>query len=369
MGSGSHNTLATNRASLFPLPDSRFSKALLVSLVLFTGLVSPPLFAQDVQGALDVASVKKGFYSFFSLNLGGSLLVFPVDPSALSYDQSPLLPSPHFGLGIPFAFPGTTTLSFELSYDGYFTNYLVPDSLAPQRPFPASIEHRSSFVLGNMVGVNLQGKSEIAHFVSLRYSAGLVFDLRYITLAFDLNEIDLGDAEPDTELTKEYFWSDNRFVFPTAALGVDFKMWPHLSLGLEGRVWFPLYTWLNDEEDLYALEGWRFGIAFRLTFLNDTPDSKIRRELEKIKAFYKTERNDYAFILYHLTNNPFMRGGASSSSLAEEIAKTYKRSRVFPAERKSITNTTIVNMFSELDEVLPWSYAPMADLISKKGSK
>jgi hypothetical protein len=324
---------------------------------------------RSAQDAIEAAGIKKGFYSFFSLNLGASLLIFPADPTALSYDQTPVLPSPHLGLGIPFLFPGATTLSFELSYDGYFTNYLVPDKPAPQRPFPASIEHRSSFVFGNILSLNFQGKTEITHFVSFRYTAGIAFDLRFVTLAFDLNESDLGDAEPDTALTKEYFWSDGRFIFPTLAVGADFKAWPHISLGIEGRVWLPLYTWINNEENLYALEGWRFGVAFRLTFLNETPDSKIREELETIKAFYKTERGDYAFILHYLENNPFMLGGTSPSALAEEIAKTYKRSRVFSAERKSITNTTIADMFSELNESLPWSYEPMADLITKKGKK
>ena len=86
-----------------------------------------PLGAQAGEGS----QVRRGFFSFFSVNTGLSVLYFPADERDLTYDLSPILASPHLGLGIPFLFAGTSVLSFELSYDGYFTNYLVPPPSGP----------------------------------------------------------------------------------------------------------------------------------------------------------------------------------------------------------------------------------------------
>jgi hypothetical protein len=36
-------------------------------------------------------------------------------------------------------------------------------------------------------------------------------------------------------------------------------------VGLDGRVWFPLYR-LWTAEDLSPMEGWRFGVGFTASF-------------------------------------------------------------------------------------------------------
>jgi hypothetical protein len=303
----------------------------------------------------------KGFFSYFSLSFGMSVLFFP-ESDNLNSDPMPILPSPHLSLGFPFAILGTTALSVETSLDVYMTHYAYSTSL--QRPVPAAIENRSSLVIGPMTGFQLQGKTGIGPILFVRYFLGLNFDLRIILIAEDLNENDLEKASNHTQLTSEYFWSKGRWFFPFAGAGIDFKTSPGLSFGLDGRVWFPVYK-SQTNEDLPGLDGWRFGVGFRVTFLNETPDKIISRDIDRIKKEYAVEENDYAFILYHLNKNPPLRG-IEPARLAEDIAKTYKHSGLYKEERAGITSEKITGMFTDVPAIdKDFSYDAMANMIRK----
>ena len=316
----------------------------------------------DVPETAGIEAVPKGFFSYFSFSLGTTVLFFP-ESDALKSDPMPVLPSPHIALGFPFAFPGNTVFSAELSLDLYWTHYTYNSVL--QRPVPAAIENRSSLVIGPVVGLQVQGKTEIVPVVVLRYLLGLAFDLRIVLIAEDLNESDLSKASSDTELTNDYFRDEGRWFFPFAGAGIDFKLSPGLSFGLSGRVWVPFYRWQTDE-GLSGLDGWRFGADFRITFLPETPDKVIKRDIGKIKKKYAVERNDYAFVLYHLSKNPPLYG-IEPSRLADEIVKTYKHSGLYREDRAGISSGLIVDMFTDIPAIdKDYRYDPMGNVIRRR---
>jgi hypothetical protein len=318
--------------------------------------------SETVPETSGIEAVSKGFFSFFSLSLGTVVLFFP-ESDELRSDPMPVVPSPHIALGFPFAFPGNTTLSVETTLDLYWTHYAY--STALQRPVPAAIENRSSLVIGPVLGAQLQGKTGIGPVVFARYFLGVAFDLRIVLIAEDLNDADLAKASNDTELTNDYFWNGGRWFFPFAGAGVDFKVSPRLSFGVAGRAWLPLYRWLTGE-DSSGFDGWRFGVDFRVTFLNETSDKTIRRDIDKIKKKYAVERNDYAFVLYHLSKNPPLYG-IEPSRLADEIAKTYTHSGLYRKDRAGISSGRIIDMFTDVPAVAEdYSYDPMGNVIRRK---
>jgi hypothetical protein len=329
-------------------------------------LAHSPLAAQEEPPAgepsPETETVPKGFFSYFSLSLGTAILFFP-ESDELKSDPMPILPSPHIALGFPFLFFGGTAISAEASLDIYMTHYAYNEVL--QRPVPAAIENRSSFVIGPMFGLQFQGKTGIGPMIFARYFFGITFDLRIILIAEDLNESDLAKASNHTELTNEYFWSEARWIFPSAGVGIDFKISPRLSFGVDGRVWVPLYRWLTNE-DLSGLDGWRFGVGFRVTFLNEPPDKTISRDIDRIKKKYAVDQNDYAFILYHLGKNPPIHG-IEPSRLADEIAKAYRHSGLYREERAGISSGKIIDMFTDVPAIeQDYSYDPMGNAIRKK---
>jgi hypothetical protein len=275
----------------------------------------------------------------------------------------PVLPSPHLALGFPFMFLGNTVLSLEASLDVYMTHYMYNYTLL--RPVPAAIENRSSLVIGPMVGLHFQGKTVIGPTVFVRYFLGMAFDLRIVLIAEDLNESDLALASANTERTKEYFWDKARWIFPTAGIGVDLKIAPTFSFGIDGRVWMPLGKSASGE-NRSGFDDWRFGLGFHITFLNETPDKVISRDIDRIKKKYAVEENDYAFILYHLSKNPPFYG-IDPVRLADVIEKTYRHSGLYTEERAGISSGKIIDMFTDVPSVgNDYSYDPMGNVIKKK---
>jgi hypothetical protein len=310
----------------------------------------------------EIETVPKGFFSFFSLSLGTSVLFFP-ESDALRSDPMPILPSPHLALGFPFAFPGSTEISLEASLDVYMTHYTYHSAL--QRPVPAAIENRSSFVIGPMAGLHFQGKTAIGPVVLARYFLGMAFDLRIVLIAEDLNEQDFAIASNNTTLTKEYFESENRWIFPTAGIGLDFKTAPTFSFGIDGRVWAPLNK-LFSGGNWSGFDDWRFGIGFQVTFMHETPDKVMKRDIGLIKKKYAVEANDYAFVLYHLSKNPPFHG-IEPARLADEIAKAYRHSGLYAEARAGLSAGKIINMFADIPLVgNDYSYEPTGDVIRKK---
>jgi hypothetical protein len=88
--------------------------------------------------------------------------------------------------------------------------------------------------------------------------------MRIVLLAPDLGPDDKDDASGQTGSVRDYFWSQGRWFMPVLGVGVDFTLTPRFKLGIDFRTWVPIYRlWTN--EDLPAIEGWRFGPGLRLT--------------------------------------------------------------------------------------------------------
>jgi hypothetical protein len=149
----------------------------------------------------------------------------------------------------------------------YFTNYRYSYKL--DRAVPAAIENRSAFVFGFFTGLQALARFPLNDIVSIRAYGGPAMDLRVVTLAADLHPDDFTDnpetdAKTQTDSVREYFWGDGRWFMPVLGGGADFSLNERFLLGIDMRVWFPIYR-LWTGEDLPGIEGWRFGIGLRVT--------------------------------------------------------------------------------------------------------
>ncbi|MDR0312733.1 MAG: hypothetical protein LBI14_03975 [Treponema sp.] len=198
----------------------------------------------------------------------GSVLFFPEANGNLS-DPMPILPSLGAGLGLPIF----NHFRLEISLDMYFAIYGYDDGL--NRAVPMAWENRSAFVWGSVLGAQgvyfhdfypgfLEGRA-----MTLRVFGGLAADLRIVLLAPDLKPAvnpNLAEIKQEVSAVAKYFWSKGRWLLPVFGSGLDFELNTKFRLGLDLRVWFPLYKlWTN--ENLPGIEGWRFGIGARITFL------------------------------------------------------------------------------------------------------
>lgn len=219
----------------------RFSVVLFLFLALFVINGAGPL------GALD-----------WSVN--GSLFLIPED-NGLEGDPMPILPT----AGVVAEFPLPYNLYLGSSYDLYTTYYGYSANL--ERPIPVAIENRSTRVFGNLL--SLYGSYHMSIPVAepnvrLRFSAGLTLDARLCLIADGLEGSDLEDASRQTEEVASYFWSNGRWFFPMTGFGIDFVRVDKVLLGLDGRVWYPLYrVWSGDSAP--AVEGWRFAFGLRFS--------------------------------------------------------------------------------------------------------
>jgi hypothetical protein len=198
-----------------------------------------------------------GWFRGVSWSIHGTVLFFPED-NGLSSDPMPILPS----LGAAAAFPLLGPLEAEVTLDFYGTHYGYSYELG--RAVPYAIENRSSLVIGSVLGIQALGRFFITPNVVFRVYAGPAADLRICLIAEDLEGDDREDASKQTKDIAKYFWGQGRWLLPTAGVGMDFGITPKAMLGLDIRVWFPLYkTWSG--ESLPGIEGWRFGAGFKLT--------------------------------------------------------------------------------------------------------
>ncbi|MDR1318295.1 MAG: hypothetical protein LBJ90_01605 [Treponema sp.] len=203
-----------------------------------------------------------GFWDRFSWSLAGSVLFFPED-NGNEGDPMPVLPS--FGGAAAFRIWGP--VSIELTEDLYFTNYRYSQKL--DRAVPAAIENRSAFVFGFFTGLQALVHFPLNDIVSFRAYGGPAADFRAITLAADLHPDDFtgnpeSDAGMQTDSVREYFWDRGRWFMPVLGGGADFSLNEKFLLGIDARIWFPVYRLWTDE-DLPGIEGWRFGIGLRVT--------------------------------------------------------------------------------------------------------
>ncbi|MCL2879912.1 MAG: hypothetical protein FWF29_06690 [Treponema sp.] len=217
--------------------------------IFLTALISTPLAADSFSDHL-----------IWSIN--GSILYFP-EHNGNAGDPAPVLPS----LGATLAFRQSNLLRLELTEDLYFTNYAYNYSL--NRAVPAAIENRSAFVFGFVTGLQIQGCFPLGKAMDFRLYGGPAADFRVVALALNLHPDDFSgdpnsDAQIQTNSIRDYFWGKGRWFLPVAGAGMDFIITDNFLLGFDMRVWFPFYR-LYTGENLPTMEGWRFGIGFRIS--------------------------------------------------------------------------------------------------------
>ncbi len=188
----------------------------------------------------------------------GGMLFLPED-NGLESDPSPVLFSPGAAARLSFF----DYLGLEISLDFYGTYYAYSYTL--DRAVPAAIENRSAFVFGSILGIQAVYIYKPLDFWTIRAYAGPGFDFRISLTAGGLEGADKEDAASQTRDISSYFWGKGRWLYPVAGVGMDFAATSNLLLGFDFRTWFPMYK-LWSGEDLPAIEGWKFGLDFTVTF-------------------------------------------------------------------------------------------------------
>jgi hypothetical protein len=205
------------------------------------------------------------FLKNISWSFRGSILILPED-NGMESDPTPILPvfgfSAAFPLPLTIPFPFANSFSLETSLDLYYTNYGYSDGL--QRAVPLAIENRWTQVLGFVLGIHFLSNIPINSLLNVRVSGGFAADLRLCLIAADLNDFEMDQASKQTEAVTGYFWGQGRWFLPVLGSGLDFTLNEKFLLGLDLRVWFPVYRIWTDENAPF-IEGWRFGAGFRLT--------------------------------------------------------------------------------------------------------
>lgn len=207
----------------------------------------------------------QSFFDNIHLSFSGSLFYFAANNGKQDADSAPITPS----LGLAAGFQLLKFLRIELTEDLYFKNYEYNSGLG--YPMTCSQENRSAFVFGFLTGANITGYIPLGeNGMIARFYGGPAADIRIVALAFGLHPDDFTgsleerDAQLETNAIREYFWSNGRWFFPVAGIGMDFPVNEKILLGFDIRAWFPLYRLWTDE-DIPAIDGWRFGIGFRIT--------------------------------------------------------------------------------------------------------
>jgi hypothetical protein len=202
----------------------------------------------------------QGFFSRLSWSAGGSILFFPED-NGMRSDPMPILPSPGMGVAYPVYGP----MWAELTLDLYFTHYGYDYVLG--RAVPYAIENRSSQVWAFVLGAQAVALFSPTPLIDIRAYGGFAADMRLVLLAEDLNEgLDrIDEITAETDNVRSYFWGQGRWFLPLLGSGVDFNLNEWFKLGMDVRMWIPLYK-LWTGEGFMKIDGWRFGVGVRLSF-------------------------------------------------------------------------------------------------------
>jgi hypothetical protein len=222
--------------------------------------LAPVLFLLILGSSLGAQS----FFDDLEFSARGSLLVFPEDNGV---ESSPMhiLPT----LGASASYPLNDLLALELSLDLYGALYDYSYKL--ERAVPASLEDRSSFVIGTLWGLQPVLRFRPWESIQIRAYGGLAFDLRICLLASGLDPEEPHSPDPGKTVSDaagdifSYFWGSGRWFFPFIGAGMDFAVLDGITLGFDARAWLPVYRYMTGE-DLSGLEGFRFGLGFRVTF-------------------------------------------------------------------------------------------------------
>ena len=219
-----------------------------------------PLGAQEEATAGEESKgEKKSFSSRISGFVEGSVFFFPEDNGMYS-DPMKVLPS--LGGGVSYSF--TDKIRAEFSLDLYTSHYGYSSVL--NRAVPDAIENRTARVISFLLGFQATAYFNVTPSITVRAFGGPVADLRIIFLAEDLDDglDDLAAIRDDVDDVRGYFWSRGRWFLPVIGAGVDFALNSRFKLGIDMRIWIPIYR-LWSGEDLPKIEGWRFGPGIRLT--------------------------------------------------------------------------------------------------------
>ena len=226
--------------------------------ILVFALFALPLEAQE-ETQPEAGEEPRGFFSKISWFVQGSVFFFPEDNGMYS-DPMKILPS----LGGGASYPLTKIFRLELTLDLYSTHYGY--SAVLNRAVPDAIENRTARVIGFHLGLHAAAYFNVTPFMTVRAYGGPTADLRAVFIAEDLDEglDDIKAIRKDVDAVRQYFWSKGRWFMPVIGTGVDFTLNPRFKLGIDMRIWAPMYR-LWSGEDLPAIEGWRFGPGVRLT--------------------------------------------------------------------------------------------------------
>jgi len=187
---------------------------------------------------------------------GGVIAI--LEDNGLEGDPSPVLPYPGIGLSLPLG-----PLHFEPGLDVYATYYGY--SAVLDRPVPYAIENRSALVVGSVLNLPIEFAFPVAGLFGLRFFAGPSADLRLCMTADGLEGADLEQASDETARVGAYFWSAGRWLLGMAGLGIDLPASRGITLGIEGRSWYPVYRFWSGE-NLPQTENLRFSFTIRALF-------------------------------------------------------------------------------------------------------
>ncbi|MDR1420585.1 MAG: hypothetical protein LBI86_09445 [Treponema sp.] len=236
-----------------------FSVPLVLAALVFSPL---PLGADPHTGFIEAPSPMAEenspplWMNRFTLSFSGTLLFF-LENNGMEGDASPVIPS--FGAALAFHVWGP--LSVELTEDLYFTYYDYSNNL--ERAVHVDRENRSAFVFGFFTGLQVMARFPITGLLSIRAYGGPAVDLRIVARA-DSSHPDDADMGEKTDAVRQYFGSGARWFYPVIGTGLDFAANERFLVGLDFRLWFPLYrVWTGEK--LPASEGWRMGAGLRFT--------------------------------------------------------------------------------------------------------
>ena len=218
------------------------------------------------------------FLDNFSWATHGSLFYFAAD-NGQEADPAPIIPS----AGISAAWQFWDYLRLEVTEDLYFTNYEYNSTL--NYAMACNPENRSAFVMGFLTGFHLTGFIPITDSgISARVYGGIALDIRLVIKAIGLSHpadntgLIETDVQLQTEAIRNYFWSEGRWFYPVAGIGMDFPANERFFLGFDIRTWFPLYRQWADQT-LPKIDGWRFGIGLRITPRKKDPNQEEQIQL------------------------------------------------------------------------------------------
>jgi hypothetical protein len=203
------------------------------------------------------------FFKNLEYSAQGSILFFP-ESNGNSSAAMPILPS----LGASVSHSFNRLVALEISLDIYMNYYDYNYNL--DRVVPADIEDRTSIIFGFITGFQPVFRFRPKNKFVIRAYGGLALDLRACLLApgLDKGESHGEDGHTLAEAAEDvfaYLWGGGRFVFPVVGYGMDFPLIEGMKLGFDIRAWFPLWRGWTNEKDL-GMEGFRFGVGFRVTF-------------------------------------------------------------------------------------------------------